>query len=106
MLTEAAHFPKVRVAFESDWWKNSRVNWLWFILIGLAAGFLAGAVVKGHGFGLVGNLVVGVIGALLGGFLFGLLGLVAIGVIGNLISAFVGAVVLLWLLGFVKRKGG
>ena len=39
------------------------MNWLWFILIGLTAGFLAGAVVKGHGFGIIGNLVVGVIGA-------------------------------------------
>jgi uncharacterized membrane protein YeaQ/YmgE (transglycosylase-associated protein family) len=81
------------------------MNWLWFILIGLAAGFLAGAVVKGHGFGLVGNLVVGVIGALLGGFLFGLFGIAATNIVGNLISAFVGAVVLLLLIGFVKRKG-
>jgi len=81
------------------------MNWLWFILIGLAAGFLAGAVVKGHGFGLVGNLVVGVIGALLGGFLFGLFGIAATNIVGNLISAFVGAVVLLMLIGFVKRKG-
>jgi uncharacterized membrane protein YeaQ/YmgE (transglycosylase-associated protein family) len=81
-------------------------HWIWFILIGLAAGFLAGAVVKGHGFGLVGNLIVGVIGALLGGFLFGLLGLAATNLIGNLISAFVGAVVLLLFIGFVKRKGG
>ena len=82
------------------------MNWLWFILIGLAAGFLAGAVVKGHGFGLFGNLIVGVVGALLGGFLFGLLGIVSVNIIGTLISAFVGAVVLLLLIGFVKRKGG
>ena len=82
------------------------MNWLWIILIGLAAGFLAGVVVKGHGFGLVGNLVVGVIGAMLGGFLFGLLGIVSVNIIGNLISAFVGAVVLLLLIGFIKRKGG
>ena len=82
------------------------MNLLWFILIGLAAGFLAGAVVKGHGFGLVGNLFVGVIGALLGGFLLGLLGIVSVNIIGNLISAFVGAVVLLLLIGFLRRKGG
>jgi uncharacterized membrane protein YeaQ/YmgE (transglycosylase-associated protein family) len=81
-------------------------HWIWFILIGLAAGFLAGAVVKGHGFGLIGNLVVGVIGALLGGFLFGLFGLATTNLIGNLISAFVGAVVLLLLIGFIKHKGG
>ena len=79
---------------------------LWFILIGLAAGFLAGAVMKGHGFGLLGNLIVGVIGALLGGFLLGLLGIYTAGLIGNLISAFLGAVVLLALIGFIKRKGG
>jgi uncharacterized membrane protein YeaQ/YmgE (transglycosylase-associated protein family) len=81
------------------------MNWLWFILIGLAAGFLAGAVVKGHGFGLLGNLTVGVIGALLGGLIFGLLGIATTNLLGSLICAFVGAVVLLILIGFVKRRG-
>ena len=80
-------------------------NWLWFILIGLAAGFLAGIVVKGHGFGVLGNLIVGVIGALLGGFLFGVFGLSATGKVGQLVCAFVGAIVLLFLLRFVKGKG-
>jgi len=82
------------------------MNLLWFILIGLAAGFLAGAVMKGHGFGFLGNLIVGVIGALLGGFLLGILGIYSAGLIGNLVSAFIGAVVLLVLIGFIKRKGG
>ena len=50
---------------------------LWFLLIGLAAGWLAGQILKGGGFGLWGDLIVGVIGALLGGFLFGLLGISA-----------------------------
>ena len=81
------------------------MNLLWFILIGLVAGFLAGAVMKGHGFGILSNLIVGVIGALLGGFLLGLLGITTAGLIGNLISAFIGAVVLLALIGFIKRKG-
>ena len=85
--------------------QNKNMNLLWFILIGLAAGFLAGAVMKGHGFGLLGNLIVGVIGALLGGFLLGLLGIYTAGLIGNLISAFIGAMVLLALIGFIKRKG-
>lgn len=79
-------------------------NWLWFTLIGLAAGFLAGLVIKGHGFGIVGNLIVGVIGGLLGGFLFSVLGLSAHGKMGQLICALVGAVVLLYLLKFVKSK--
>ena len=56
------------------------MDFLWFLLIGLAAGWLAGQLTKGGGFGLIGDLVVGVIGALLGGFLFGLLGLTAVGI--------------------------
>lgn len=81
------------------------MSFVWFILIGLAAGFLAGAVVKGHGFGLLGNLIVGVVGGLLGGFIFGLLGISANNLLGSLICAFVGAVVLLVLISFIKRKG-
>ena len=50
------------------------MNFVWFILIGIAAGWLAGQIMKGGGFGLLGDLIVGVIGALLGGFLFGLFG--------------------------------
>ena len=80
------------------------MNWLWFIIIGLVAGFLAGAVVKGRGFGLLGNLIIGVIGAVLGGFIFGLLGIATTNLLGALVCAFVGAVVLLVLLGFVGKK--
>jgi uncharacterized membrane protein YeaQ/YmgE (transglycosylase-associated protein family) len=79
------------------------MHFLWFILIGIAAGWLAGKVMKGSGFGILGDLVVGVIGALLGGFLFGLLGLTATGLLGSLITATVGAIVLLALLRLVKR---
>jgi uncharacterized membrane protein YeaQ/YmgE (transglycosylase-associated protein family) len=71
---------------------------IYFLLIGLAAGWLAGQFMKGRGFGLVGNLVVGVIGAVLGGFLFRLVGLAATGLLGSLICATVGAIVLLFLL--------
>ncbi|HXG57452.1 MAG TPA: GlsB/YeaQ/YmgE family stress response membrane protein [Thermoanaerobaculia bacterium] len=76
---------------------------IWFLLIGLAAGWLAGKVMRGGGQGLVGDLVVGVIGALLGGWLFGLLGIHAGGLLGALITAFVGAVVLILLLRAVRR---
>ncbi len=79
------------------------MQFLWFIIIGIAAGWLAGQVMKGGGFGILGDLVVGVIGALLGGFLFGLLGLTATGLLGSLITATVGAIVLLALLRLVKR---
>lgn len=80
------------------------MEFVWFILIGLCAGWLAGQFMKGSGFGLVGNLIVGVIGALLGGFAFQLVGLAAFGLLGQLIVATVGAVLLLALLRFVKPK--
>ena len=76
---------------------------LYFLLIGLAAGWLAGQIMKGRGFGLGGNLVVGVIGALLGGFLFGLVGLSSHGLVGSLVTATVGAVVLLYVVGQLKK---
>ncbi len=71
------------------------------IVIGLIAGWLAGKIIKGKGFGLVGNLIVGVIGALLGSFLFGLLG--TDGLIGSLVSGLVGAIISLWIVGVVKK---
>jgi len=76
---------------------------LWFLLIGLAAGWLAGQIMKGGGFGIIGDLIVGVIGAVLGGWLFGLLGVGAGGLLGALIVATVGAIVLLFILRLVKK---
>lgn len=78
-------------------------QWIWFLLIGLIAGWLAGKVMRGAGYGLVGDLVVGVLGAFLGGWLFGVLGIAVGGLIGALVTAFVGAVILVWLLRLVKR---
>ena len=83
--------------------KHPSMDLLWFILIGIAAGWLAGQIMRGGGFGLVGDLIVGVIGALLGGFLFGLLGISAAGLLGSLITATVGAIVLLFLLRQIRR---
>ena len=77
---------------------------LWFLLIGIAAGWLAGQVMKGGGFGLVGDLVVGVIGAFIGGWLFGVLGISAGGgLIGSLVCATIGAIVLIFLVRLLKR---
>ncbi len=73
------------------------------IIVGLAAGFLAGLIRKGKGFGLLGNLVVGIGGALIGGFLFHLAGFRMYGIIAQIISATVGALILLWLVSKVKR---
>jgi uncharacterized membrane protein YeaQ/YmgE (transglycosylase-associated protein family) len=74
------------------------MDFLYFILIGLAAGWLAGQIMKTNKSGLINNLIIGVIGAVLGGFLFGLLGLAATGLTGNLVTATVGAIVLIILL--------
>jgi len=73
------------------------MNFVLFILIGLIAGALAGRIVSGHGFGFVGDIVVGVIGAFLGGWLFStFLGTAGGGgVLMNLVVAFIGAIVLL-----------
>ena len=76
---------------------------IWFLLVGLIAGWLAGKVMRGGGFGIVGDMIVGVIGAFLGGWLFGLLGIHAGGLIGSIVTAFVGAVVLILLLRLIKR---
>jgi uncharacterized membrane protein YeaQ/YmgE (transglycosylase-associated protein family) len=77
---------------------------IWFLLIGLIAGWLAGKVMRGGGYGLVGDIIVGVIGALIGGWLFNVLGIgLGLGLIGSIITAFVGAVILLWVLRLIRR---
>lgn len=80
------------------------MSFIWFILIGLVSGFVAGKLMRGGGFGLVVNLVVGIIGGVLGGWLFGLLGIHTTSIIGSLICSVVGAIVLLWLVGLISRR--
>ncbi len=76
---------------------------LWFLIIGIAAGWIAGELMRGSSFGLIGNLVVGVIGAVIGGYLFDLLGISTYGLLGSLVTATVGAVVLLFLVNMFRR---
>ncbi len=71
------------------------MGFLWSILIGIAAGWLASQVMKGRSSGVLTNLIMGVIGAILGGVIFEAVGLQAVGMIGHLISATVGAIVLI-----------
>ena len=79
-------------------------QWISFLLVGLVAGWLTGKVMRGSGYGIIGDLVVGVLGALLGGWLFGKLGIaIGSGLIGAIITAFVGAVILVWVLRLMKR---
>ena len=77
--------------------------WVYAFFVGLAAGWMAGQVTRGKGLGLIGNLVVGIIGSIIGGIIFRVVGIGSYGVMGSVLSAFVGAVVLLWLLNFLKK---
>jgi len=79
-------------------------NLLTVIVVGILAGWLAGKIQKGKGFGLIGNLVVGVLGSVFGSWLFWQLGFVSYGFIGNLVVAVVGALVILYLVGLLARK--
>lgn len=74
-----------------------------FLLIGALAGWLAGVVMKGRGFGLVINMVVGVVGAFFGGWLLPRLGVSFGGDIGLFVTAFIGAVILLAIIGLIKK---
>lgn len=71
------------------------MNLLAYILIGLIAGWIAAEVVRGHGLGLVGDIVVGIIGAILGGYIFDLLGITTYGFIGSIVTSVIGAIILL-----------
>lgn len=73
------------------------------LLIGAIAGFLAGQIVKGHGFGLIGNIIVGVVGALLFGFLFGNFNLLNSPMLNEIAGGTIGAVVLLFLIGLIRK---
>ncbi|MBA2780143.1 GlsB/YeaQ/YmgE family stress response membrane protein [Billgrantia kenyensis] len=74
----------------------------WLVIGGLA-GWIAGNIMRGGGFGILPNIGVGIVGAVIGGFLFRLLGLQAGGLIGSLVTATVGAVVLLWVISKIRQ---
>jgi uncharacterized membrane protein YeaQ/YmgE (transglycosylase-associated protein family) len=87
----------------------SASNVLWWLLVGLVAGFFASRVIRGGGYGLIGDIVVGLIGAFIGGWLAGFLGLgVGVGgssgLIVSIVVAFIGACILLAILHAVTRS--
>ena len=80
------------------------MNFLYFIIIGGIAGWLAGRIMQGGGFGVLMNIVLGIIGGVVGGWLFGLLGLSAEGgLIGSLLTSLVGAVLILYVARLIKK---
>lgn len=80
------------------------MNFVWFLVVGAVAGWIAGQIMKGGGFGVVGNIIVGIIGGIIGGWAFGALGVsTGGGLVGSLVTAVVGAIVLLFVVGLIKK---
>jgi uncharacterized membrane protein YeaQ/YmgE (transglycosylase-associated protein family) len=79
-------------------------NLILFLIIGALAGWLAGKVMKGRGFGLAGNIIIGCCGAVLGGFVFSLFGIITRGPLGSLVTSFIGALILLAIFGWLKKR--
>ena len=77
---------------------------IWYLLLGLAAGWIANLIVKGGSSGLLVNLIVGLVGGVLGGWRFSLIGLVAVGPLGSLVTAVIGSIVLLWIAALLSHR--
>tara|TARA_R110002110_G_scaffold402557_2_gene619934 strand:- start:1603 stop:1845 length:243 start_codon:yes stop_codon:yes gene_type:complete len=80
------------------------MNLILFLIIGGIAGWLAGLIMKGRGFGVLANIGIGIVGSFIGGFVFRLLGLAAQGTIGELVTATVGAVLLLAIVSQIRKR--
>ncbi len=74
-----------------------------FLLIGLMAGWLAGKIMKGKGFGLAGNLLLGVVGAFIGGYILQFVGFSHHGILSSLTTAVIGSMLLLYVVGAMKK---
>ncbi|HTW30430.1 MAG TPA: GlsB/YeaQ/YmgE family stress response membrane protein [Candidatus Sulfotelmatobacter sp.] len=78
-------------------------NLIWWIIVGLIAGWAAGKIMKGGGYGTLMDIILGIVGAIVGGDLLGLLGIHAGGFIGTILVAILGAVFLIWLTRLIKK---
>jgi len=79
------------------------MNLIWWIVVGLIAGWAAGKIMKGGGYGTIMDIVLGIIGAVVGGWLMGMFGIHAVGFIGTIIVAIIGAVILIWITRMLKK---
>ena len=78
-------------------------NVLIWIIVGLIAGWLTGLVVKGRGFGVLGDVIIGLLGGVLGGYIFGLVGVAPTSVLGQIVVSFVGGVLLVAIVRLLRR---
>jgi uncharacterized membrane protein YeaQ/YmgE (transglycosylase-associated protein family) len=76
---------------------------IWWIVVGLIAGWLGGQAMKGGGYGVLADIVLGILGGILGGWLFSKMGIGASSTIGSIIVAFIGAVILVGITRLLKR---
>jgi uncharacterized membrane protein YeaQ/YmgE (transglycosylase-associated protein family) len=76
---------------------------IWWIIVGLVAGWAAGKIMKGSGYGTLMDIALGIVGAVVGGFLLGLVGIHGSGLVGSIVVAIFGAVLLIWLSRRLKR---
>ncbi len=82
------------------------MSWFWFLLIGAVAGWITGLIMKGRGYGLLGNIIIGIIGGFVGGHLLGWLGIsVGGGIGGSIVTCVIGAVALVGVINILSPKG-
>ena len=79
------------------------MNLIYLLFVGLIAGWLAGKIMQGSGYGVIGDIVIGVVGAMIGGHVLGWMGIFAYGLIGSICTAVVGAVLLIFLVRLLKK---
>ncbi|HEY6373544.1 MAG TPA: GlsB/YeaQ/YmgE family stress response membrane protein [Candidatus Sulfotelmatobacter sp.] len=76
---------------------------IWWVLVGLIAGWAAGKIMKGGGYGVAMDIILGIVGAVVGGWLVGILGIRAGGFISTILVAIIGAVFLIWITRLIKK---
>jgi uncharacterized membrane protein YeaQ/YmgE (transglycosylase-associated protein family) len=76
---------------------------IWWIVVGLIAGWAAGKIMKGGGYGTIMDIVLGIVGGVVGGWLLGIFGIHGGGLVGSILVAIFGAVVLIWLSRMIKK---
>jgi len=80
------------------------IDWIVWLIVGGVAGWLAGLIVKGYGFGLLWNIIIGIVGGVVAGWLLPMIGIFSIGgIVGSIIYSVIGAVILLLIVGLFKR---
>ena len=104
MLITISLHDRLQIATRQTTFKSENYELVMVYFIGAVAGWLAGKIMRGGGFGLLINLVVGIVGGVIGGWVFGLLGIGPDGsIIGSLVTSLVGAILLLWLISLFKK---